>query len=196
MVGAVMVGAILIYFSWFWVFNSKSLSIESDGWGQFGDFLGGLLNPIVAYAAFYWLSRSVRLQKEELHETRVALAEASEAQTEQAEHARVSVRLNALSTLTNSISSEVEMQRLQLQFLVGQISSRPGGGGAYLLTGEWLSTIPLNAYIARINSQIEKRMTERYENEQEILRLLAKHQLIGGSMLNNEVQHPGSKPNA
>lgn len=172
-----MVGVVLIYFLWFWGVHSKSLSAESDVWGQFGDFVGGLLNPVVAYAAFYWLTRSVRLQKEELRETRVALAEASKAQAEQAEHARISVRLNALSTLTNAISSEVEMQRTQLQFLVEQISNKPGGGGAYLLTGEWLSTVPLKDHIATINSLIGKRMTERYEHEQEILRLLALYQL-------------------
>ncbi|MEG8241300.1 hypothetical protein MKR66_16250 [Acinetobacter baumannii] len=39
-------------------------------WGTVGDFFGGILNPIFALFAFYWLTYSVRLQIKELAETR------------------------------------------------------------------------------------------------------------------------------
>jgi hypothetical protein len=174
-VAAVMIGVVAAYGVWFWLVHSRPVSSAPDSWGQFGDFVGGLLNPLVAYAAFYWLTRSVRLQKEELHETRLALAEASRAQTDQAEHARTSVRLNALSTLTNSIATEVELQRIQLQFLVEQISASPGQGGAYLLNGTFLGTVPLTAHIATLNARISERMTERFHLEQEIHGLLKRY---------------------
>jgi len=65
------------YFLWFFAYHSQPLSPNTSAWGEFGDFIGGLLNPLVAYSAFYWLTRSVLLQKEELLETRKALEESA-----------------------------------------------------------------------------------------------------------------------
>ena len=47
-----------------WIY--KSLSVDIEQWGQFGDFLGGLLNPIVGLATIYLVLINVRLQKREL----------------------------------------------------------------------------------------------------------------------------------
>ncbi|HEU5133621.1 MAG TPA: hypothetical protein VFU13_00630 [Steroidobacteraceae bacterium] len=44
-------------------------SDAQDDWGQFGDFLGGLLNPIVALFALYMLSVTLRTQRRELRAT-------------------------------------------------------------------------------------------------------------------------------
>ena len=49
--------------AWFWGFNKQALSTDSSVWGAFGDFVGGILNPVIAYLAFYWLTRSVIIQK-------------------------------------------------------------------------------------------------------------------------------------
>ncbi|RYE42625.1 MAG: hypothetical protein EOP24_31900 [Hyphomicrobiales bacterium] len=87
----------LIWFAyWFVALNGQQLSDKIEHWGQFGDFMGGLMNPLVAFAAFFWLTRSVQLQKRELEETRRALEESSAAQQQQAEQGRVAVRLDAL----------------------------------------------------------------------------------------------------
>lgn len=86
-----------LYLLWFGLVHHKSVATEAEPWGQFGDYIGGLLNPLVAYSAFYWLTRSVRLQKEELFETRRALEESGKAQNEQAAYARASARLAALT---------------------------------------------------------------------------------------------------
>ncbi len=78
------------------LFYVKTFGVEpasaQDKWGQFGDYVGGLLNPVVAFAAFYWLTQSVKLQKKELAETRTALEQ-------QAEASAASVRLQALVAL-------------------------------------------------------------------------------------------------
>lgn len=50
----------------------STLSSKTDSWGQFGDFLGGLLNPLVGIGTIYLLLINVRLQKKEL---RAALTE-------------------------------------------------------------------------------------------------------------------------
>lgn len=53
-------------------------------WGAFGDFIGGILNPLVAFFALYWLTRSIKIQREELSATKAELAQAKLAQQDQA----------------------------------------------------------------------------------------------------------------
>jgi hypothetical protein len=170
----IMLVSLTAYLAWFWGFNSKVLSDQSDDWGQFGDFMGGVLNPLVAYAAFYWLTRTVRLQKEELHETRKALAESAESQAKQASYAQISVRVSALTALINSIMVEVQTQRMQLQFIIDQ-SNTHHAGSVKLLDGTMLGGAQLLAYIAKLNTQISNRMTERLEFEQQLKELLEQH---------------------
>lgn len=78
---ASLIGIYIVYFA---VVLGQNPAKDADKWGQFGDFFGGILNPLVAFAAFYWLTQSVKLQKKELTETRKALEKAAEAQREQA----------------------------------------------------------------------------------------------------------------
>lgn len=73
-----------VYFIWFFVVNNQSLSIDSSIWGTFGDFVGGILNPIIALFAFYWLTQSVLIQKKELSETQNVLKETEKVQKDQA----------------------------------------------------------------------------------------------------------------
>lgn len=72
------------YAGWFYFKHDTQISINSSSWGAFGDFVGGILNPLVAFSAFYWLTVSILIQKEELSKTTKALIEASKAQQEQA----------------------------------------------------------------------------------------------------------------
>lgn len=55
---------------YFWVYlpaTGQNTDANAIGnWGAFGDYIGGLMNPLVAFAAFYWLTQSVKLQKAEL----------------------------------------------------------------------------------------------------------------------------------
>jgi hypothetical protein len=171
----VMVALISVYLIWFWCFKSQVLADKSEAWGQFGDFMGGVLNPLVAYAAYFWLTRTVRLQKEELYETRKALADSAEAQAKQASYAEISVRVSALTALINSIVVEVQTQRMQLQFIVDQTITHHAGS-AKLLDGTILSGAQLHVYIAKLNAGISSRMTERLEFELQLKDLLLTHQ--------------------
>lgn len=80
--GFTLIAAYLIYFG---MVLGQIPAKDAEKWGQFGDFIGGLLNPIVAFAAFYWLTQSVKIQKQELHETKMALQDAAKAQKETAD---------------------------------------------------------------------------------------------------------------
>jgi len=87
--GLTLISAYLIYFG---MVLGQLPANDAEKWGQFGDFIGGVLNPIVAFAAFYWLTQSVKIQKQELHETKMALQEAAEAQRETAEAQKEAVQ--------------------------------------------------------------------------------------------------------
>lgn len=65
------------YFVWFYIFQGFGFSTDSSMWGTFGDFVGGILNPVIALLAFYWLTQSVLIQKTELKETKDALVASS-----------------------------------------------------------------------------------------------------------------------
>ncbi len=61
-------------------FYSHPISSTAAEWGQMGDFFGGMLNPILAFASFIALLYTVRIQSEELHLTREELKKSVYAQ--------------------------------------------------------------------------------------------------------------------
>ncbi len=71
---------ILAYVGKLWFLSGGRLANDPEVWGQFGDYVGGLLNPLIAFLAFYWLTQSVILQKEELAATRDALVDSANSQ--------------------------------------------------------------------------------------------------------------------
>ncbi|MGE8495396.1 hypothetical protein [Comamonas sp.] len=100
-----LIGAYLIYFG---LILGQNPAENSDKWGTFGDFIGGVMNPIVAFAAFFWLTESVQIQKTELTETRLELAAAAKAQVALVSNGRTSVRLAALTALVNIESNAID----------------------------------------------------------------------------------------
>lgn len=77
------------YVAHFGLMPGSSLSDNPGDWAAFGDYLGGVLNPVVALAALGLLALSVRIQRRELHETKRALQA-------QAEHSEDMVWLSAM----------------------------------------------------------------------------------------------------
>lgn len=68
-------------------FYQNGWTKSPETWGQLGDYIGGLLNPLVAGFALLALVASVRLQKAELAATREELKESRQAMQEQAKTA-------------------------------------------------------------------------------------------------------------
>ncbi|MGX9416571.1 putative phage abortive infection protein [Vibrio sp. WJH972] len=96
---------------WFWVINKQELSVDSTVWGAFGDFVGGILNPVIAFLAFYWLTRSVLIQKKELSETQKVLAQteiATAAQARTLEKQRFENSFYSLLEQMNNVASELK----------------------------------------------------------------------------------------
>lgn len=122
------VGAYVYYFG---VRLQHPLAIDPDKWGAFGDFVGGVMNPIVAFAAFYWLTESVKIQKTELAETRAELTKATSAQNELVKNGRDSVKLSALTALLNANNTKIDLCSNKIDKLEAWLSSNTPGGVMY-----------------------------------------------------------------
>ena len=74
---AVLAGAFLLYL---WRFGGQGLSGSQTVWGEAGDFIGGVSNPVLSFLALMALLMTVRLQAAQLDAAREELAEARAAQ--------------------------------------------------------------------------------------------------------------------
>lgn len=166
---------LLCYGIWFWFIKMLPLADSSETWGTFGDFFGGILNPVVAYAAFYWLTQSVRLQKQELSETRLALQDTATSQAKTAIQAQMSVRLSALAALTNSITAEISTLRLEMQFISDQLARDPDKG-VRTIEGTWLKPGSWDEYLREKNARVTQRLADHASIEFEVRDLLHQHQ--------------------
>ena len=73
-----IVVAISLLMLFFWKFHG-GLSDGLDKWGQFGDYLGGILNPLFSLTALFALLYTIKLQSKELHESTEQLKASAEA---------------------------------------------------------------------------------------------------------------------
>lgn len=65
-------------------FNGYEISNKPQDWGPFGDFFGGVLNPILAFCSFIALLYTIHIQQNELALTRVELKRSVVAQKQTA----------------------------------------------------------------------------------------------------------------
>jgi hypothetical protein len=145
---------ILSYVGKLWFLSGGELADDAEVWGQFGDYVGGLLNPLIAFLAFYWLTQSVLLQKQELSETRDALERTALAQGEQEKHSAKTARINALSALLASHNSDISSLRQEAQFLNGQLERIISAHATYIANGKRLTVQEAIEEIERINQEI------------------------------------------
>lgn len=66
---------VAFYIFWFW---KRPISQETESWGQFGDYIGGLINPFVGIVTVVLVIYSIRMQRREL---KASLAEMKYANT-------------------------------------------------------------------------------------------------------------------
>jgi hypothetical protein len=75
--------ALVLVFSYVWKFQAFSVADKPDAWGQFGDYMGGLLNPFISLFTLIVALHVWKLQKIELKETRDAVIEQSKTAEQQ-----------------------------------------------------------------------------------------------------------------
>lgn len=114
-VAAILAGAVALYLSQF----DGEFSKSQDTWGQFGDFVGGAVNPIIGFFTILLLSVSLRQNnkalsqaRQELTLTRRAVEDARLMQesTEAALKAQTDITANARD-MNNAISLYQELDR-------------------------------------------------------------------------------------
>lgn len=94
------------------------LSEKNEAWGTFGDYFGGILNPVIAAFAFYLIAKTYELQKRELEATRSLLEVSTNAQEKQ-------IKLAALTALFNSNLMKIDMLETERIQIDSQFPSDP-----------------------------------------------------------------------
>lgn len=102
---------LLVYACWF----SFQISDSAETWGQFGDYVGGAINPIVGLITIWLLTASLKQSREEMLLTRQALddAKVSQQDTEEALRDQIKVSEHARDisntiALWNNLKLEIE----------------------------------------------------------------------------------------
>lgn len=159
-VGLVGVSA---YFIWFRLVLGEPLSEDTGVWGAFGDYIGGLMNPLVAACALYWLTMSVRLQKDELAATRSELAASRAAQEEQARTALFGARINSLSLRLNAVTTELGHLQSRLHYVLERMDTVSSGCTVHTTKG----TGKIYAY--QVTEVLEAQITTLREQQYRIV---------------------------
>ncbi|MGX1203792.1 hypothetical protein [Marinobacter sp. MBR-105] len=106
-------GAVSAVFIFYFINFDGGLSSDHTRWGTFGDFVGGILSPILSFSALIALlltivlqSRQLEISKNELEATRQELArsaaaqeKAEKAQLKQAKAQEIAARIAAINQL-------------------------------------------------------------------------------------------------
>ncbi|WP_439587678.1 hypothetical protein [Hydrogenophaga sp.] len=93
-----------------WGAPGSCLAADANAWGTFGDYFGGLLNPVVALAALALLAWSIHIQKATLDATREELFETRQTLAAQARSSQQLVALNAYTVLI--AAEDIQIQAL------------------------------------------------------------------------------------
>lgn len=75
----VAITSALVTYAAYFIYFHGTVSAEHDTWGQFGDFVGGVLNPIIGFLAFWLLLVTLILQNKELQNSSRELAKSAKA---------------------------------------------------------------------------------------------------------------------
>jgi hypothetical protein len=97
---------------YFFTFHG-GLSQDNDKWGTFGDYVGGILNPIIAIGALYLIAKTYDLQKSELAETIKLLKVSTDSQDKQIKLAALTALLSSNLTRIGLLKSEkIELSKI------------------------------------------------------------------------------------
>jgi hypothetical protein len=67
----VALGLVIVTWLGYWInFGHMGLSGKNDDWAQFGDFVGGTLNPILTFLTIVILIHSLKIQKDDSEKTK------------------------------------------------------------------------------------------------------------------------------
>ncbi|MFD1245868.1 hypothetical protein [Paralysiella testudinis] len=76
----IFIATLGFYIYWFGFKNQLLISNNPEHWSMFGDYMGGVINPIFGFASLIALLVTIRLQAQELAATREELKRSAKAQ--------------------------------------------------------------------------------------------------------------------
>ena len=152
-IAAIILVVIGFYFYKFY----NGFSKDNGVWGTFGDYVGGILNPIISAFAFYLIAKTYELQKRELEATRNLLEVSTSAQNNQ-------IKLAALTALFNSNLMRINILETEKIQLCNQFPKETRPSTLKTLTPDEEKT--LNSY-----KYITSKITENREKHSTLIRL-------------------------
>ncbi|GAB6043725.1 hypothetical protein [Endothiovibrio diazotrophicus] len=102
--GAVLLIPIVSYISMY----GYHLSDSQELWAQFGDFFGGLLNPIYALLAFLALLYTISLQSAELRQATTEFRRSADSMQQQLDHYKDAAKKEDLYKIIKDIDDDLE----------------------------------------------------------------------------------------
>lgn len=107
-------GAIIVFVFGFYVANFPfGISADQNSWGTFGDFIGGTLNPLLAFMGLIALLYTIIIQSTELKETRKELKNSSKALHAQSESLKLQNFETTFFNLLNFHSQQMNIINLK-----------------------------------------------------------------------------------
>lgn len=116
-----IVGFYFLFFNYQFLKNYEffqNLSKDPANLGVFGDYVGGILNPVIAVFMFYFVVEGYKLQKTELEATRRLLEVSTTAQENQ-------IKLGALTALFNSNLTSINILQSEKSTLLSEFIDSP-----------------------------------------------------------------------
>ena len=87
------------------IFNN-GISTKNEDWGTFGDYIGGVINPLIAACALYLISETYKLQKLELKKTVELLNLSTVTQENQMQIAALTALININLIIINELKDK------------------------------------------------------------------------------------------
>lgn len=132
LIGIVMIVVMVVVGVYFFNFGGGKLSGDTGTWGEFGDYVGGTLNPMLAFFSFLALCYTIHLQNKQLQRTDEQLAQNKLALEQNAKALELNNQelKNSTEQLQLSAKAQLEMEKTQriqqfeglFTFMLGMLS--------------------------------------------------------------------------
>lgn len=127
-------------------FYEQSISKSSADWGTFGDFMGGTLNPMLAFLSFIALLYTIRIQSKELSLSRIQLTKTKKATKNSATALKKQSKSIKLQNFENTFFNMLELHNKIASRFDGKIEIR----GEYNF--KFIDSFPIKRLITANNS--------------------------------------------
>lgn len=125
LIGIVMIVVMVVVGVYFFNFGGGKLSGDTGTWGEFGDYVGGTLNPMLAFFSFLVLCYTINLQSKQLAQNQLALkqnARALKLNIEELKNSTEQLQLSAKAQLEMEKTQKIQQFEGLFTFMLGQLN--------------------------------------------------------------------------